>query len=171
MSRHWSVGCCSHMSVHFEHVAFFSHLNKFYSPVVWYSVRAILIPELHILIEIQVTIPIAMFSERYDSRRMPLIIGLVALLVSQIMLMESPVYWLMCLARVLQGISSSVVRVVGLALLCVTDSCCELVCSQKLTTIQSSADIVPEKKIGSMYPKIHSTYCPHSFVQLKWALQ
>lgn len=61
-----------------------------------------------------------MFSERYDSRRMPLIIGLVALLVSQIMLTESPVYWLMCLARVLQGISSSVVWVVGLALLCVT---------------------------------------------------
>lgn len=58
-----------------------------------------------------------MLSERYDSRRMPLIIGLVALLASQIMLMEAPVYWLMCLARVLQGISSSVVWVVGLALM------------------------------------------------------
>jgi predicted MFS family arabinose efflux permease len=58
-----------------------------------------------------------MLSENYASRRTPLIMGLVALLASQIMLMESPVYWLMCLARVLQGISSSVVWVVGLALL------------------------------------------------------
>jgi DHA1 family solute carrier family 18 vesicular amine transporter 1/2 len=57
-----------------------------------------------------------MMSERYDSRRMPLIVGLVTLLISQVMLMESPLYWLMCLARVLQGISSSVVWVVGLAL-------------------------------------------------------
>jgi len=73
------------------------------------------------------TIPIAMLSENYASRRTPLITGLVTLLASQIMLMESPAYWLMCLARVLQGISSSVVWVVGLALL---------------------ADTVPEKKIG-----------------------
>ena len=58
-----------------------------------------------------------MLSENYASRRTPLIMGLVTLLASQIMLMESPAYWLMCLARVLQGISSSVVWVVGLALL------------------------------------------------------
>ena len=63
------------------------------------------------------TIPIAMFSERYKTRRMPLIIGLVGLLGSQVMLMEAPNYGVMCLARVLQGISSSVVWIVGLALL------------------------------------------------------
>jgi predicted MFS family arabinose efflux permease len=48
---------------------------------------------------------------------MPLILGLVLLIGSQVMFMEAPTYWLMCLARVLQGISSSVVWVVGLALL------------------------------------------------------
>lgn len=63
------------------------------------------------------TIPIAMFSERYDIRRMPLIIGLITLLGSQVLLMEAPKYWVMCLARVIQGLSSSVVWVVGLALL------------------------------------------------------
>jgi MFS transporter, DHA1 family, solute carrier family 18 (vesicular amine transporter), member 1/2 len=58
-----------------------------------------------------------MFSERYKTRRTPLISGLVVLLGSQVMLMEAPSYWVMCLARILQGISSSVVWVVGLALL------------------------------------------------------
>lgn len=58
-----------------------------------------------------------MFSERYDVRRMPLIIGLVALLGSQVMLMEAPNYWVMVLARILQGVSSSMVWIVGLALL------------------------------------------------------
>ena len=62
------------------------------------------------------TIPIAMFSERYDVRRMPLVIGLVTLLGSQILLMEAPKYWVLCLARVIQGLSSSVVWIVGLAL-------------------------------------------------------
>ncbi|KAF8060998.1 MFS general substrate transporter [Lyophyllum atratum] len=66
------------------------------------------------------TIPIAMFSERYGTRRMPLIVGLVILLGSQIMLMEAPTYAVMIVARVLQGIGSSMVWVVGLALLCDT---------------------------------------------------
>lgn len=64
------------------------------------------------------TIPIAMFSERYSTRRVPLILGLVILLGSQVMLMEAPIYAVMCIARVLQGIGSSMVWVVGLALLC-----------------------------------------------------
>jgi DHA1 family solute carrier family 18 vesicular amine transporter 1/2 len=58
-----------------------------------------------------------MFSERYQTRRMPLIIGLVVLLGAQVMLMEAPNYWVMCFSRVLQGISSSMVWAVGLALL------------------------------------------------------
>jgi DHA1 family solute carrier family 18 vesicular amine transporter 1/2 len=51
---------------------------------------------------------------------MPLIVGLIALVGSQIMFMEAPTYWVMCLARIFQGVSSSVVWVVGLALLCDT---------------------------------------------------
>jgi Major Facilitator Superfamily. len=57
-----------------------------------------------------------MFSERYNTRRMPLIIGLLAIISSQIMLMEAPKYWVMCIARILQGAGSSMVWVVGLAL-------------------------------------------------------
>jgi predicted MFS family arabinose efflux permease len=58
-----------------------------------------------------------MHSERYSTRRMPLILGLIALIASQIMFMEAPNYAVMAVARVLQGISSSMVWIVGLALL------------------------------------------------------
>ncbi|KAI0047648.1 MFS general substrate transporter [Auriscalpium vulgare] len=64
------------------------------------------------------TPPIAWVSERYNSRKGPLMMGLLALVGSQVMLMEAPTYWVMVVARVLQGVSSSVVWVVGLALLC-----------------------------------------------------
>ncbi|KAJ7102430.1 MFS general substrate transporter [Mycena belliarum] len=64
------------------------------------------------------TIPIAIFSERYDTRRSPLIAGLVILIGSQIMMMEAPNFAVMCVARVLQGVGSTMVWVVGLALLC-----------------------------------------------------
>jgi len=73
------------------------------------------------------TIPIAMYSERTTSRRTPLVIGLIALLASQVLFMEAPNYALMAIARALQGISSSMVWIVGLALLC---------------------DTAPEKKVG-----------------------
>jgi predicted MFS family arabinose efflux permease len=46
-----------------------------------------------------------------------MLVGIVILIGSQVMLMEAPVYWLMCFARVLQGIGSSFVWVAGLALL------------------------------------------------------
>jgi MFS family permease len=59
-----------------------------------------------------------MLSERYSSRAWPLNIGLILLIGSQIMLMLAPVYWVMCIARVLQGFASSTVWVVGLALVC-----------------------------------------------------
>jgi predicted MFS family arabinose efflux permease len=36
------------------------------------------------------------------------------------MFMEAPAYWLMCVARALQGVASSVVWIVGLAMLCDT---------------------------------------------------
>lgn len=58
-----------------------------------------------------------MFAERSPSRRVPLIVGLVALLGAQVLLMEAPNYALMAVARVLQGISSSMIWIVGLALL------------------------------------------------------
>lgn len=50
-------------------------------------------------------------------RRMPLILGLLALIASQVMFMLAPNYAVMAVARVLQGISSSMVWIVGLALL------------------------------------------------------
>ncbi|KAJ7456492.1 MFS general substrate transporter [Mycena latifolia] len=64
------------------------------------------------------TIPIAMLTEHYNTRRSPLIGGLILLIGSQILLMEAPNYPVMCVARVLQGIGSTMVWVVGLALLC-----------------------------------------------------
>ncbi|TRM57206.1 major facilitator superfamily domain-containing protein [Schizophyllum amplum] len=64
------------------------------------------------------TIPIAVLSERWGSRRWPLIVGLLVLVGSQIMMMEAPTYWVMCLARIIQGFASSIVWVLGLALLC-----------------------------------------------------
>ncbi|KDR85264.1 hypothetical protein GALMADRAFT_52881 [Galerina marginata CBS 339.88] len=64
------------------------------------------------------TIPIAMFSERYRAKKFPLIFGLLVLVASQVMLMEAPTYVVMCVARILQGFGSSMVWVVGLALLC-----------------------------------------------------
>lgn len=50
-----------------------------------------------------------------------MIFGLFALAGSQIMFMEAPTYAVMCVARVIQGISSSIVWVVGLAFLYVAD--------------------------------------------------
>ncbi|KAI6005059.1 MFS general substrate transporter [Pisolithus orientalis] len=66
------------------------------------------------------TIPIAVYSEKSSSRRIPLTIGLIALIISQILMMLAPNYALMAVARVSQGISSSMIWVVGLALLCDT---------------------------------------------------
>lgn len=60
---------------------------------------------------------IVWISERWTSRQAPLISGLVALICSQVMLMEARAYWVMAVARVIQGMSSSMVWTVGLALL------------------------------------------------------
>nr|GAT57538.1 predicted protein [Mycena chlorophos] len=64
------------------------------------------------------TIPAAMLSERYNNRRVPILLGLVLLIGSQIMFMEAPNFAVMCVARVIQGFASTAVWVVGLALLC-----------------------------------------------------
>ncbi|KAF8488176.1 major facilitator superfamily domain-containing protein [Gautieria morchelliformis] len=66
------------------------------------------------------TPPIAWFSERYNARRIPLLLGLVTLIGAQVMFMLAPFYWLMALARIIQGVSSTFVWTVGLALLCDT---------------------------------------------------
>ena len=63
------------------------------------------------------TPPIAHYSEVYRNRKIPLLIGLAALIGSQVMFMEAPAYWVMILARSLQGVSSAVIWSVGLALL------------------------------------------------------
>ena len=63
------------------------------------------------------TVPVALLSERYNVRQQPLILGLLTLIGSQILLMEAPNYPVMCIARVLQGVGSSVAWIVGMALL------------------------------------------------------
>lgn len=63
------------------------------------------------------TPPTAILSERYPNRQHPLLFGQLFLIGSQILLMEADKYWVMLLARIIQGISSSVIWVVGLALL------------------------------------------------------
>jgi DHA1 family solute carrier family 18 vesicular amine transporter 1/2 len=90
------------------------------------------------------TIPIAMYSERTTSRRTPLVIGLIALLASQVLFMEAPNYALMAIARALQGISSSMVWIVGLALLLVTSLQFDVFHTHSLR----SCDTAPEKKVG-----------------------
>ena len=65
------------------------------------------------------------------------------------MLMEVPTYWLMVIARVIQGISSSVVWVVGLALL--YDAFFIYVWVISLTFLITSCDTVPEASVGSVY--------------------
>ncbi len=62
---------------------------------------------------------VAIYAENYKSRQLPLVVGNVILIGSQIMFMEAPTYWLMCFARALQGIGSTMVWVIGLALMCV----------------------------------------------------
>ena len=87
------------------------------SPSGWSSVRPAFSPFPSPPHQPSATIPIAMFAERSPSRRTPLIIGLLALLGAQVLLMEAPNYAVMAVARFLQGISSSMIWVVGLALL------------------------------------------------------
>lgn len=66
------------------------------------------------------TPPISWLSERYHARRWPLLLGLAILIGSQALFMEAKNYWMMVLARVIQGVSSTIVWVVALALLCDT---------------------------------------------------
>ncbi|KIY62829.1 MFS general substrate transporter [Cylindrobasidium torrendii FP15055 ss-10] len=64
------------------------------------------------------TLFVSMMAESYQTRQMPLLVGNAVLIGSQVMFMEAPTFWVMCLARALQGIGSTMVWVVGLALIC-----------------------------------------------------
>ncbi|KAK0457168.1 MFS general substrate transporter [Desarmillaria tabescens] len=64
------------------------------------------------------SVPVALWSEAYNTRRLPYITGVLTLIVSQIMFMEAPSYWVMCFARCLQGAGNYTRLVVGSALLC-----------------------------------------------------
>ncbi|RDX43975.1 MFS general substrate transporter [Lentinus brumalis] len=66
------------------------------------------------------TPPIAYLSEKYKNRKVPLLCGQFALIGSQVLLMEAPTFAVMVVARIFQGISASVIWVVGLALVCDT---------------------------------------------------
>ncbi|KAL0069388.1 hypothetical protein AAF712_003411 [Marasmius tenuissimus] len=61
-----------------------------------------------------------MLSERYNARKSPLVLGIILLIGAIIMMMEAPTYWLLALARCLQGIASTLVWVPGVGLLCDT---------------------------------------------------
>ncbi|KAH7104720.1 MFS general substrate transporter [Auriculariales sp. MPI-PUGE-AT-0066] len=63
---------------------------------------------------------ISWWSEKYKSRRSPLVVGMLALMGAQACFMESTTFWMMVVARIIQGASSTVVWVVALALLCDT---------------------------------------------------
>ncbi|KAK0457187.1 major facilitator superfamily domain-containing protein [Desarmillaria tabescens] len=64
------------------------------------------------------SVPVALWSEAYNTQRLPYITGVLTLIVSQIMFMEAPSYWVMCFARCLQGAGNYTRLVVGSALLC-----------------------------------------------------
>ncbi|KAK0457186.1 MFS general substrate transporter [Desarmillaria tabescens] len=67
---------------------------------------------------IMTSVPIAIWSEAYGTRKLPYSIGILSLIVSQIMFMEAPSYWVMCLARCLQGAASAARMVIGPAAMC-----------------------------------------------------
>ena len=94
------------------------------------------------------TIPIAVWSERYKARRYPLLAGLLSLIGSQILFMEAPSFAVMCIARMIQGVSSSVIWVVGLAFLYVYQI---LYYSKSGITVlwSTSCDGTPRQVIGS----------------------
>ena len=51
------------------------------------------------------------------SRRGVLVGGQIFLIASQILLMEAPTFWVMCIGRLLQGLASAVIIVAGFALM------------------------------------------------------
>ncbi|SJL11078.1 uncharacterized protein ARMOST_14479 [Armillaria ostoyae] len=64
------------------------------------------------------SLPIAMWSEAHDTRKSPYVAGILMVIISQVMFMEAPSYWVMCLARCLQGIGSAARMVIGPAVVC-----------------------------------------------------
>lgn len=64
------------------------------------------------------TFPITAYSEGYRSRKLPMIISLFVLAASQVFLMFAPNFPTMIAARFVQGIGSSGVWVIGMALMC-----------------------------------------------------
>ncbi|KAF9535749.1 major facilitator superfamily domain-containing protein [Crepidotus variabilis] len=100
------------------------------------------------------TIPIAWFTERYETRQHPLVLGLLILTGSQILFMFAPHYAVMCIARILQGIGSSMVWVPGLALL--TDSAPETLIGTQLGIVMAGVSVgvtIGPPVGGSLYPR------------------
>ncbi|KAH7913505.1 major facilitator superfamily domain-containing protein [Hygrophoropsis aurantiaca] len=71
---------------------------------------------------------VAIISEHTHSRRGIMLTGVFSLLASQLILMEAPSFWVMCIGRFFEGISSSIILTVGLSLIC---------------------DTTPEKRLGA----------------------
>jgi len=64
------------------------------------------------------TVFAAWISERYKTRRLPMLAGIVGLIGSTIMFMLAPNYAVLVVARVLQGLASAIIWTVGVALIC-----------------------------------------------------
>ncbi|KAJ8483138.1 hypothetical protein ONZ45_g14702 [Pleurotus djamor] len=64
------------------------------------------------------TLPLAIFSKRFNSGKWPFVVGLLVLVASQILFWVSSSYVAMIVARIIQGIGSALVWIIGLALVC-----------------------------------------------------
>jgi MFS family permease len=69
---------------------------------------------------INVSPVVGYFSDRASSRKLHFLFGLFALILSTTLIAVSRVYWILLVARVLQGCSSAVVWTVGMAVLAET---------------------------------------------------
>lgn len=120
LSRYFESGWMAviHIREPFTIICYSVRLTMRISPVVlfWVNRIPILIPtnERHFASGTPI---IASISERFRSRREIMIAGQFCLLASQLLLMEAPTFWVMCLGRLFEGISSAVVMTAGLSLM------------------------------------------------------
>ncbi|KAK0189512.1 MFS general substrate transporter [Armillaria mellea] len=89
--------------------------------------------------EIMASLPIAIWSEARNTRKFPYVAGILIVIISQVIFMEAPSYWVMCLARCLHGMGSITRMVIGPAVVC--DQCPSQVVGRQLGIALSGATI------------------------------
>ena len=77
-----------------------------------------------------------------------MIAGSIVMVAGQILFMEAPAYWVMCVARALQGVSSTCIWVAGLALMYVFFRCLTSLGSLFDFFLPVSCDVTPEELVG-----------------------